>query len=134
MVVDLRLASKTIANVTCKEKGLVLWSGGKDSALALWEARARFDIITLLTTVTADYDRISMHGVRTSLLREQAQALGYPLDIVLVGKSCTNEEYEARMGEALEKHRAAGVSAVICGDLFLEDVRRYREERLFAKG
>src|SRR5438128_674144 len=116
------------------EKALVLWSGGKDSALALWEARARFEIVALLTTVTADYDRVSMHGVRSTLLREQGQALGYPLDTVAIGKACTNEEYETCMGAALAKHRAAGVSAVICGDLFLEDIRKYREEKLFAQG
>jgi len=117
-----------------REKAIVSWSGGKDSALALYEAAAEYDIVALLTTVTSGYDRISMHGVRTRLLEQQAEALNYPLDPVLIPPRCTNDEYESRMRAALIRHRAAGVSRVICGDIFLEDVRRYREERLFREG
>lgn len=117
-----------------REKAVVLWSGGKDCALALYEAAADYDIVGLLTTVTSGYDRISMHGVRTQLLEQQAAALGYPLEQVLIPSRCGNDEYEERMREALGRYRAAGVSRVLCGDIFLEDVRRYREERLFREG
>jgi uncharacterized protein (TIGR00290 family) len=117
-----------------REKAIVSWSGGKDSALALYEVAEEYEIVALLTTVTSDYDRISMHGVRTCLLERQAAALGYPLEIVRIPPRCGNEDYESRMREALTRHRTAGVSRVICGDIFLEDVRRYREERLFGDG
>jgi uncharacterized protein (TIGR00290 family) len=110
---------------------VVLWSGGKDSALALHEA-GRHDIAALLTTVTEGYERISMHGVRVALLERQAAALGLPLEKVAIPPRCPNGEYEARMGAALARHRAGGVTSVLCGDIFLEEVRRYREERLFA--
>jgi uncharacterized protein (TIGR00290 family) len=112
----------------------VSWSGGKDSALALYEVAEEYDIVALLTTVTSDYDRISMHGVRTCLLEHQAAALGYPLDLVRIPPRCCNEDYESQMRAALARHRTAGVSRAICGDIFLEDVRRYREERLFGDG
>lgn len=114
-----------------REKAIVSWSGGKDSALALYEVAADYDIVALLTTVTSGYDRISIHGVRTELLEKQAAALNYPLDPVLIPPRCSNDEYEKRMRTALARHRTAGVTKVICGDIFLEDVRRYREERLF---
>lgn len=113
-----------------KPKAVVSWSGGKDSALALFETQRDFEIVGLLTTVTAGYDRISIHGVRTSLLERQARALGYPLRTVVIPPACSNADYEARMCAALDDYRQEGVSHVICGDIFLEDVRRYREERL----
>ncbi len=113
---------------------VVCWSGGKDSCLALQRVLARADlrVEALLTTVTADFDRISMHGVRRELLEEQAKALRLPLRQVLISKSATNEQYEAKMGEALAPYRARGVETVVFGDLFLEDIRAYRE-RLLAK-
>jgi len=117
-----------------REKAIVSWSGGKDSALALYEAAAEHDIVALLTTVTSEYDRISMHGVRTHLLQQQAAALGYPLEQVPIPRRCVNDEYESRMREALTRFHSAGVSRVVCGDIFLEDVRRYREERLLGEG
>lgn len=117
-----------------RERAIVSWSGGKDSALALYEAAHEYDILALLTTVTSGYERISMHGVRTALLEQQAAALNYPLDKVFIPPRCTNEEYESQMGAALDRYRTAGVSRVICGDIFLEDVRRYREERLLGNG
>ena len=114
------------------EKVLFSWSGGKDSALALREIleSGEFEIAALLTTVTADYDRISMHGVRRTLLERQADSLGFPLEIVSISKSSSNEEYEANMRRVLSKHLAAGVSSVAIGDVFLEDVRQYRENNL----
>jgi uncharacterized protein (TIGR00290 family) len=117
-----------------KEKALVLWSGGKDSSLALFEARQHYEIVSLLTTVTEEYDRISMHGVRVSLLDEQAASLGIALDKVFIPPVCVNAIYEARMRTAMEKWLERGVRTVVCGDLFLEDIRRYREEKLALVG
>lgn len=117
-----------------KEKAIVSWSGGKDSALALLEAQWDYEIVALLTTVTEVYDRISVHGVRISLLEQQARSLNCALDKVVISPACSNDEYEARMRAGLDKYRKAGVLSVVCGDIFLEDVRRYREERLFTDG
>jgi uncharacterized protein (TIGR00290 family) len=112
------------------------WSGGKDSALALLELRVVLgrDPCALITTVTDTYNRISMHGVRRELLALQAQALGLPLAEVLIPPSCSNELYETRMREAFASKRLRSVAEVAFGDLFLEDVRAYREERLAAAG
>jgi uncharacterized protein (TIGR00290 family) len=120
--------------VGMKEKAIISWSGGKDSALALLETQADFEIVALLTTVTEGYDRISMHGVRTSLLERQAHSLNCALDKVVISPTCSNDEYETKMRAALDKYRKAGVLSVICGDIFLEDVRRYRKEKLFTAG
>lgn len=111
---------------------LLSWSGGKDSALALRELRAAgtHEIKALLTTVTVEFDRISMHGVRRSLLHEQASSLGLPLEEVWIPGNSSNEIYETQMRNALMKHRSQGVEEVAFGDLFLQDVRQYREERL----
>ena len=110
---------------------LFCWSGGKDSAMALHallEDNVR--IAALLTTVTETYDRISMHGVRCELLVQQAQSIGLPLDEVRIPPQCVNPIYEARMEEALRVHYDAGVRAVAFGDIFLEDLRAYREKNL----
>ena len=117
-----------------KPKAIISWSGGKDSALALWKSRDRYDITALVTTVTETFDRISMHGVRRRLLELQAAALGIPLHVVSIPWPCPNEVYEARMRAAFAQFQQQGVDNVICGDIFLEDVRRYREERLLPKG
>jgi uncharacterized protein (TIGR00290 family) len=118
------------------EKVLFTWSGGKDSAMGLYELQKTrgYEISALLTTVTKDYDRISMHGVRRILLEQQANSLNYHLEQVFISKSASNEEYEAKMQEVLEKYLEIGVSAVTFGDIFLEDVRKYREENLSKKG
>jgi uncharacterized protein (TIGR00290 family) len=118
------------------ENVLVSWSGGKDSALALYEIlkMEKYQVSALLTTVTEDYDRISMHGVRRSLLEQQVAALGFPLEKVLIPKNASNEEYEANMGKLLEKYKGASVSSVVFGDIFLEDLRKYREEKLAGLG
>src|SRR5215471_7187198 len=115
---------------------LVSWSGGKDSCLALYEIlKARdFDVAALLTTVTRDYDRISMHGVRRVLLQRQAESLGLPLHEVFITKGATNEEYESRMEEALLDYRNRGVHSVVFGDLFLEDIKQYRDRFLSRLG
>ena len=111
------------------------WSGGKDSALTLWRLRRwRLEPEALITTVTERYDRISMHGVRRGLLARQSAALGVPLVEVVIPPACVNEIYEARMAEAFAAAPLAGVETVAFGDLFLEDVRGYREARLAAAG
>ena len=115
-----------------KEKVLLCFSGGKDSALALAEIQRAgcYEIAALLTTITADYDRVSMHGIPTSLLESQAESLGYPLEKVLITAGADNAEYETRMSELLLRYRQKGVGAVVFGDLFLQDVREYREANL----
>lgn len=113
-------------------KVLFAWSGGKDSAMALHEIRRdpAIEVVALLTTVTRDYDRISMHGIRCELLDQQAESIGLPVEKVFISAGGSNEEYETAMRETLEKHKAQGVSAVAFGDLFLEDLKKYREEKL----
>lgn len=115
---------------------LMSWSGGKDSCLALWEIQrsAGLRAAALLTTVTRDYGRISMHGVRCELLQRQAESLGLPLHLMQISKGAGNAEYETEMGEALAYHRALGVERIAFGDLFLEDIRAYREKLLAAHG
>ena len=118
------------------EEVLFIWSGGKDSALALYELRKtqRYGIAALLTTVTEDYDRISMHGVRRALLEQQALSLNIPLDIAYITKDSSNEEFEARMKEKLLQYKSQGISSVVFGDIFLEDLRKYREDNLAQVG
>jgi uncharacterized protein (TIGR00290 family) len=108
------------------------WSGGKDSALSLWMLRSEelVEPIALMTTVTDAYARISMHGVRRELLMAQARATGLPVLEVEIPPSCSNDVYEQRMAQALASREIAGADTVAFGDLFLEDIRAYREERL----
>jgi uncharacterized protein (TIGR00290 family) len=111
------------------------WSGGKDSAFALWRLREAGVLpATLLTTVTETFDRISMHGVRRSLLRRQAEAARLPLLEIEIPQACVNDVYEARMASAFASPALAGVDEYAFGDLYLEDVRGYRESRLAAAG
>ena len=119
-----------------RERALFCWSGGKDSALALHSIlrERRWSVTALLTTVTEEYDRISMHGVRRALLRQQAAALGLPLEEVLIPRDASNEAYEAAMTEALTRWRSDGIRTVVFGDIFLEDLRKWREERLALAG
>lgn len=114
------------------EKIIMCWSGGKDSSMALYELlRTRnYEIVALLTTVTEDYDRISMHGVRNALLEKQAKSLGLHLEKVLISKISSHEEYESKMGQVMEKYFNAGVTSAAFGDIFLEDLRKYREDNL----
>jgi uncharacterized protein (TIGR00290 family) len=111
---------------------LMSWSGGKDSCLALYEIQRelKYRVAALLTTVTRDYDRISMHGVRRVLLERQAAGLGLPLHEVFISKGATNEEYEVKTGEAFSLYRDRGIDSVVFGDLFLEDIKVYREQFL----
>lgn len=113
-------------------RALMSWSGGKDSALALHRASTgdAWRVEGLLTTVTDEHERISTHGVRVSLLRAQADALGLPLRTVRLPPACANAQYEAVMRDALDGWAAEGGEAVLFGDLFLADVRAYRERLL----
>lgn len=115
-----------------KKNVLMSWSGGKDSCLALHEIRkqGKYSVAALLTTVTRDYDRISMHGVRRELLERQAGSLDLPLRQILISKGASNDEYEAKMAEAFAEYREKGIDTVVFGDLFLEDIRAYREQFL----
>jgi uncharacterized protein (TIGR00290 family) len=117
-------------------KALVAWSSGKDSAWALEEVRGAgtLEIVGLLTTVTSEFGRVSMHAVREQLLEQQGAALGLPCRKVRIPWPCVNETYEAEMARALAEARAEGVTHVVFGDLFLEDVRAYRETKLAGSG
>ena len=117
-------------------KAFVSWSSGKDSAFALAEARrsGMAEIVGVLTTTNEAYDRVAMHGVRNSLLDRQIAALGLPCLKVPLPNPCPMPAYEARMEEASATMKAQGVTHVIFGDLFLEDVRAYREARLAQAG
>jgi uncharacterized protein (TIGR00290 family) len=107
------------------------WSSGKDSAHALAEAeRSGVEIVGLITTVNAAFDRVAMHAVRRQLLQQQARALSLPLFTVDIPSPCTNEIYEQAFGGALRRARADGITHVVFGDLFLEDIRAYREAQL----
>jgi uncharacterized protein (TIGR00290 family) len=112
------------------------WSGGKDSALALWTLRGDPERAptALITTVTDSYQRISMHGVRRQLLARQARATRLPLVEIPIPASCPNEVYEQRTDEALRSPPLREVPTIAYGDLFLADVRAYREQRLAAVG
>ena len=118
------------------EKVLFCWSSGKDSAMALYELLhdPGYEVVALLTTITADYDRISMHGVRRVLVEQQAELIGLPLEKVLLNKDATNAIYEAQISEALLRYKSQGVTKVGFGDIFLEDLREYRENNLAQVG
>jgi uncharacterized protein (TIGR00290 family) len=117
-------------------RAFISWSSGKDSAFALYEARRQglADVAGVLTTINEVYDRVAMHGVRDSLLDRQIEELGLPVIKVPLPSPCPNEVYEARMAEATERIKAEGVRHMIFGDLFLEDIRAYREQKLSAAG
>jgi uncharacterized protein (TIGR00290 family) len=115
---------------------LLAWSSGKDSAWSLHVLRQRTDVqvVGLLSTMSEAHDRVAMHAVRRTLLEAQSRAAGLPLTLVRIPSPCSNAEYEAAMGQAVASARAAGVRGVAFGDLFLDDVRRYRERQMAACG
>ena len=117
-------------------KILLSWSSGKDSAWALHLLNQQYPgaVARLLTTVNEAMDRVAMHGVRRSVLEEQARAAGLPLQVVQIPHPCPNEVYEAQMRAAIADARANGFTHAAFGDLFLEDIRRYREEKLAGSG
>lgn len=119
-----------------KPKALISWSSGKDSAFALHEIRraGEFDVVGALTTVTETFGRVSIHGVRQEILRAQCEAAGLPQRIVPIPYPCPNEVYEARIGEAVAAAVRDGITHMIFGDLFLADIRAYREQKLAGTG
>ena len=126
-------AGRTVQKMAQETKPVLFcWSGGKDSAMALRVLRQQngLRVAALLTTVTEGYERISMHGVRRELLLRQARAIGLPLQEVRIPPQCVNPIYEARMRDAMLAQKAAGMRCVAFGDIFLQDLREYRERNL----
>jgi uncharacterized protein (TIGR00290 family) len=120
-----------------KEKVVLAWSGGKDSAMALHAllTNGQYHVVSLLTTICELYGRISHHGVRVELLKQQAAALGIPLhEIYLSGANCSMEDYEAVMAKVMLEYKEKGVLTVAFGDVFLQDLREYREHNLAKVG
>ena len=117
-------------------KALIAWSSGKDSAWALHEVRqaGTSEVVGALTTVTENFSRVSMHGVREEVLMAQLTAACLPATIVPIPYPCPNEVYEARMAAAMQGARGRGITHIVFGDLFLEDVRAYREAKLMGTG
>ncbi|MDH4201700.1 MAG: adenine nucleotide alpha hydrolase [Phycisphaerae bacterium] len=118
--------------MTPKEPIIFCFSSGKDSSIAIHTIRqqGKYDIATLLTTITKDYDRTSMHGIRTSILARQAESLGLPLEKVFITKKSTNADYERQMQIVLQKYFDCGIRKVAFGDIFLEDLKQYRQNQL----
>jgi uncharacterized protein (TIGR00290 family) len=119
-----------------REKALVCWSGGKDSALALYEAQQKqdYEIAALLTTITDGYARVSMHGVREELLDRQCESLGIPVVKVRIAENSSEDDYRTKIAEVLARYRERGAKPVVFGDISLEEVRNYREENLSEAG
>jgi len=122
--------------VNNKPKALLSWSSGKDSAwsLHLLRMRREIEVVGLLTTVNEAHARVAMHAVRVELLETQSKAIGLPLWPVAIPSPCSNAEYETAMAGAIKRAKAEGITVMAFGDLFLEDIRRYREERLAGSG
>jgi len=122
--------------MTSRPKALISWSSGKDSAFALHAIRqaCKFDVVGAVTTVTEAFGRVSIHGVRQEVLQAQLEAAGLPPRIVPIPYPCPNEIYEARMGEAVAHAVKDGITHMIFGDLFLADIRAYREQKLAGTG
>lgn len=113
------------------EPVIISWSGGKDSVLALYLLnRKDFNVKTLITTISRDYNRVSMHGIRKKLLEEQAKSIGIPLLTISLPKDTTNEEYEQIMKREMLYFKSHRIYHVVFGDIFLEDIRKYRELNL----
>ena len=119
-----------------KQKVIFCWSGGKDSALCLHHVlqSGRYEVLCLLTTLNDEFDRVSMHGVRANLLEAQAASIGLPLEKVYVSRGGSNTQYEERMSAAMLNYKALGADTVIFGDIFLEDLRKWREDNLAKVG
>ena len=113
------------------QKVVVCWSGGKDSALSLFEVlKSGMDVAGLFTTVTQDYDRVSIHGVRRILLEQQAEMLGFPVEQMMLTKDASGKDYEEEFLAILRSYRNRGVISAVFGDIFLQDVKKFRDELL----
>jgi len=119
-----------------RKKTLLSWSSGKDSAWALHVLRQRedVDVVGLFTTVNREFQRVAMHGVRVELLGQQAEAVGLALEILEIPYPCSNEQYESVMAGFVVRAKARGVQCMAFGDLFLADIRSYREAKLAGTG
>ena len=119
-----------------KRKALMSWSSGKDSAWALHKLQQNpeIELVGLFCTVNKEFDRVAMHGVRVELLQKQAESIGLPLEIIEIPYPCSNAEYEKIMGQFVERVKNDNIEYFAFGDLFLEDVRNYREEKLKGSG
>jgi uncharacterized protein (TIGR00290 family) len=119
-----------------KRRTILSWSSGKDSAWSLQVLRSdpRYEVVALLTTITRQFDRVAMHGVRRELLEAQAAAAALPLWKLEIPTPCSNEDYDAVMRAAVVRAVAEQIECIAFGDLFLEDIRRYREDRLAGSG
>ncbi len=115
-----------------KKRTLLSWSSGKDSAWSLHVLRQDPDIevVGLVSTINEEFDRVAMHAVRVELLKRQAKAVGLPLHIIPLPNPCTNEIYESRMNDFIASIKNEGIEYMAFGDLYLEDIRAYRESRL----
>jgi uncharacterized protein (TIGR00290 family) len=115
-----------------RDKVLFSWSGGKDCSLGLYSLRQNrlMEITSLLTVVTAEQGRVSMHGVSQELVERQAEAIECPLETIVVSRKTSSTEYEEKLQECLERHKSKGVTLVAFGDIFLEDLKKYRESSL----
>ncbi len=125
-----------MSNTSYQPKALLSWSSGKDSAWALHivQQEDKFNVVGLLTSINETHDRVAMHAVRSQLLRQQARAVGLPLREVLIPSPCTNAQYQERMSREVERAVAEGITHIVFGDLFLEDIRAYREKQLEGTG
>ena len=119
-----------------KRKALMSWSSGKDSAWALHKLQKNpeIDLVGLFCTVNKEFDRVAMHGVRVELLQKQAKSIGLPLVIIEIPYPCSNVEYEKIMGQFVDRAKIDNIEYFAFGDLFLEDIRNYREEKLKGSG
>jgi uncharacterized protein (TIGR00290 family) len=119
-----------------RPKALISWSSGKDSAFALHEIRraGELEVVGALTTVTSAFDRVSIHGVRQEILQAQCEAAGLPLHMVPIPYPCPNEVYEAQMAEVVARAVREGITHIVFGDLFLAEIRAYREQKLAGTG
>lgn len=126
----------TPGKMTSRPRALISWSSGKDSAFALHEIRqaGAFDVVGAVTTLTETFGRVSIHGVRQEILLAQLAAAGLPPRIVPIPYPCPNEIYEARMGEVVAQAVQAGITHMIFGDLYLAEIRAYREHKLAGTG
>ena len=124
------------SRMNTRPKAILCWSSGKDSAWALHVLRQQgnVDVVALLTTISQVYDRVAMHAVRSVLLHTQAEEVGIPLWPVFIPSPCSNAEYEAAMGAALDRACSCGITVAAFGDLFLQDLRDYREMKMAGTG
>lgn len=124
------MSSNINSDVSSETRVLVAWSGGKDSLMALWKLPPWYKVAALLTNVDVERDRVSVHGVRREMVVRQADALGLPVSFVPLSSRPTNAEYEAIFADAVKPYHDQGIRHIVYGDLFLEDIRRYRDAQL----